>query len=124
MTTNKKIKPITSLHFLHIGGIDWDIIDLQKDIDDCAGKCSTPVRHTLQINKKQFLDPKQDYIDTILHEIIHAICSMYLLSKSDLTEMQVSKIAEGLEQLFLQNPDFGRWLVEYTDWQRKELKKK
>jgi hypothetical protein len=123
MTTNKKIKPITSLHFLHIGGIDWDIIDLKED-DDCVGKCSTPALHTIKINKHQFLDPKQDYIDTILHETLHAISSMYLLSKSDLTELQISKIAEGLEKLFLQNPDFGRWLVEYTDWQRKELKKK
>jgi len=124
MTKNKKLQPITSLHFLHIGGIDWDIIDLKEDEDECAGKCSTPVMHTIKINKNQFLDPNQDYVDTILHEILHAICSMYLLSKSDLTEVQISKVAEGLEKLFLQNPDFGNWLVDYTNWQRKELKNK
>lgn len=45
--------------------------------------------------------------DTLLHEVIHAICNVDSL---ELTENQVRRVATGLRAVFTSNPKFAKWV--------------
>ena len=121
MARKKNPGSIFNVEKVKIGGIDWDFIP--DNLDSRLGCCSTPDRHYIKINQRQWNNASEDYIDTVLHECLHAMSTMKL-GKKQLSEFQVQQIAEGLEELVLENPKFIKWLVEYADWVRQERKRK
>ena len=121
MAKTKNPGSVLQVEKIRISGLDWD---LKPDNDDTRhGCCSTPDKHYIKINGKEWNDVNGTYLDTILHECIHAICNMKLLPKHHLKEFQVSQVAEGLHELLLDNPKFVKWLSEYAAWQRQHIKK-
>jgi Zn-dependent peptidase ImmA (M78 family) len=122
MAKKKNPGSIFTVEKVKIGGIDWNFIP-DKD-DSRLGCCSTPDNHYIKINMHQWNKADEDYIDTVLHECLHAICNMKLLSKHHLKESQIIELAAGLEELIIDNPKFVKWLSEYADWVRQERKKK
>ena len=122
MAKKKNPGSIFNVEKVKIGGIDWDFVPLPAD-HKALGTCSTPDVHKLRINHHQWNKADEDYIDTVLHECLHAMSSMKL-GRKQLSEYHVHVIAEGLEELFIDNPKFVKWLVEYTDWVRQERKRK
>ena len=121
MAKKKNPGSIFNVEKVKIGGIYWDIVPLPDD-EKALGTCSTPDRHRIRINHHQWNKANEDYIDTILHECLHAISAMKMGTRQ-LSEFQVSQVAEGLEELILENPKFVKWLSEYADWVRQERKK-
>lgn len=51
-------------------------------------------------------------IDTVLHEIMHAIFWAYLLREADDEERTVGTLATGWTQVYRDNPGLVRWLAE------------
>jgi len=123
MSKKKNPGSIFNIDKIQIGGINWDIVPLGIDAGKTLGTCSTPDRHIIKINQHQWNRSNEDYIDTVLHECLHAMSSMKM-GKSQLSEFQVSQLAEGFEELILYNPKFVKWLSEYADWVRQERKLK
>ena len=122
MSRKKNPGSIFNVEKVKIGGIEWDIVPLPAD-HKALGTCSTPDRHMIKINMHQYNRADEDYIDTVFHEFLHAM-SVMKLGKSQMSEIQVSCIAEGLEELFIENPKFVKWVSEYADWVRQERKRK
>ena len=122
MAKKKNPGSIFNVEKVKIGGINWDIVPLPVE-NKMLGTCSTPDIHRIRINQQQWKDANTDYIDTVLHECLHAMSAMKM-GRKQLSEFHVCQIAEGLEELFIENPKFVKWLVDYTDWVRQERKRK
>lgn len=91
---------------VRIGKLDWDINVLPETMcDELDGRCSTPLNALIQISPE--LDDFNE-LDTVYHEIIHAIDSMRHI---DLSEEQVTMLGNSLASLFVSNP----WLITYTN---------
>lgn len=78
-----------------------------KKIGWCYGDYD-PLSHTIRI--RRHIRSRSLVIDTIMHELTHAIWSVFLMKPSDKEERLVHMFASGLTQLLLDNPDFLRWL--------------
>jgi len=108
-----------------IGPVTWQITPLALDEDDnprTQGRCSSVAGHKIQIESKGWNDPKHDIIDTVIHEILHALDNTYFCN-AYLTETQVSILATAFENFILDNPKFMLWLHNYSNWVRQERKK-
>jgi hypothetical protein len=113
---------VLNVEKVKIGGIDWNFEPLPLDSKN-LGTCSTPDLHRIRINHHQWNKVDEDYIDTVLHECLHAMSAMKMGTKQ-LSEFHVSVIAEGLEEIFIENPKFVKWLSDYAAWVGQERKKK
>tara|TARA_Y100000310_G_scaffold329437_1_gene399290 strand:- start:13664 stop:13876 length:213 start_codon:yes stop_codon:yes gene_type:complete len=51
--------------------------------------------------------------NTLLHEIFHAIYSVFHVKNSDLEEEVVAKMSTGFQCVLQDNPALVKWLVEY-----------
>ena len=91
---------------VRIGKLDWEIDLLPESMhDELCGRCSTPLKARIEISPE--LDDF-DELDTVYHEIFHAIEGMRRL---DLSEETISMIGNSLASLFVDNP----WLITYTN---------
>jgi hypothetical protein len=87
-----------------IGNRNWGITYRRKLQGDMLGWCILAPKWEIQIKKKQ-----GDIADTILHEVLHAICYDQKLKLEDEEEERiVLALATGLTRFFRDNP-------EYTD---------
>ena len=82
---------------IRIGGHYYEIL-LSDDIADRgkSGECNHK-KQTLLINTSR---PESQKIESLIHEIIHAIDSIY--GSDDMPEATVSGLSEGLYQVFQQ----------------------
>ena len=95
-------KPIT------INGTDYAIKFVDKvtvDRKECFG-CLIPKSISIEIEKDL---ARPVYIQTMLHEIIHAIELDYCM---DFSEEDVDRLASGFASLFRHNPQFIKSLLE------------
>jgi len=122
MAKKKNPGSIFNVDKVKIGGVEWNFVPLPTNSTN-LGSCSPPDKHILKINLHQWNKAHEDYIDTVLHECLHAMSYMKMGPKQ-LNEYHVTKLAEGLEELIIDNPKFVKWLSEYADWVRQERKKK
>lgn len=91
---------------VRIGKLDWDINILPESLhDELDGRCSTPLKAFIEINPE--LDDFNE-LETVYHEIFHAIEGMRNL---DLSEETVTMIGNSIASLFVENP----WLITYTN---------
>lgn len=86
--------------------------DLGIDGDD--GQYS-PEESNIFINSKK--DP-QEFPNTLLHELMHAVWDNYNLSELDKEEKIVTMFANGLTQIFLTNPEVLSYLQGALNNQR------
>jgi len=97
---------------VRIGKLDWDINVLPEALhDELDGRCSSPLKAHIEINPE--LDDFTE-LETVYHEIIHAIEGMRRL---DLGEETVTMLGNSLASLFVSNP----WLITYTNQQVKKI---
>lgn len=97
---------------VRIGKLDWDINVLpETHQDELDGRCSNPLKAYIEINPE--LDDFTE-LETVYHEIIHAIEGMRRL---DLSEETVTMLGNSLASLFVSNP----WLITYTNQQVKKI---
>lgn len=71
-------------------------------------ECGTTDNHNLLINIKEHQLPLEE-VDTVLHEVIHAI--EYTMDL-EMSEHQVRALATGLIGVFQDNPKFGKYITE------------
>jgi uncharacterized protein YpuA (DUF1002 family) len=101
-------------HLLKIVGKTYtlSLVD-QVDDQDSLGECNDVLQRILV---KSGQKPDQ-LMDTILHEVVHAVDYQMHLG---LTERQVHAVAAGLTAVFLDNPDFcklwNRSNIESSNW--------
>src|SRR6266566_4750201 len=67
--------------------------------------------HTHVIRIRRHMQSRALVIDTIIHELTHAIWECFLLKSSDKEERLVHLMATGWTQVILDNPDFCDWLT-------------
>ena len=115
---------IESVPAIKIGPVVWAVQELTTELDKLYGSCSAVEHHTISINRINETDAaKSEQMDTVLHEILHAINYTYFGSIRTLSEQQVSMVAHALEHLLLDNPRLLAWLVLYSSWQRAQRQK-
>ena len=73
---------------------------------DELGRCD-PTTQKIYLREDLLPDTAKD---TLLHEIIHAICFHAELPDPAPEESLVSRIATGLRIVFCQNPDLATWI--------------
>ena len=83
---------------IKVGGIDYKIVtgkDVELDLSgtNLAGQAC----HTSQLIQLSLNTTPQHLHDTILHEVLHAINTVY--NHNNLTEDDVTQIAHGLHQV-------------------------
>jgi hypothetical protein len=96
---------------LKINHLYWDINSLSKDEmpENCVGQCSPPFEAQINILEQGGMED----VDTLLHEIIHAI-DFGVSAK--LSERQTELLANGLTFVLRDNP----WLFNYVKQKIKE----
>jgi hypothetical protein len=57
---------------------------------------------------------KYKFIDTLLHELNHAVWWAYGIEDEDKEERVVGTMATGWTQLYRDNPEFAKWLAKLT----------
>jgi len=96
---------------IRIAAYDWDIILWNKSIStahDSFGRCS-PNDLTLEIDET--LVP-QRMLNTLIHEINHAIYWSYSIAEEDKEERIVTLFANGWTQIFKDNPEVLTFIKE------------
>lgn len=76
---------------------------------DRVGSCDN-LHQIITVDANQSL---VEEVDTVLHEVLHAICyTMKLNEPIDTEEKFVSALATGLIGVIQDNPEFASWLIE------------
>ena len=114
---------VLNVEEIKIGPVVWQLIPETRTDRDYAGHCTSIRQHQIAVKATDSQDPESDHIDTVLHEILHAISLVYFV-QTKLSERQVELIAEAMEALLLDNPKFSKWLYEYSMWQRSARKRR
>ena len=101
---------------LQIFNLRYDVIwqeELPHGLNDAYGLCQ-PALPALIFYMPQ---PTQMLVDTVLHEIIHAINRHYACDATDsMTDEQIAtRIASGILTVRLQNPKFWSWWLELLE---------
>jgi hypothetical protein len=116
--TKKHPGSVLDVEEVSLGPVDWQFEPMDEG-RTVSGSCSSVYYHTIKINNKNSFDANlSDHLDTVFHELLHAIDLTFFGSTKSLTEQQVWLIAQGLEELFLENPTFVKWIADYSAWQR------
>ena len=76
-----------------------------------AGKLGTLQMDALRINLIDSQDPVGE-ADTLLHEVMHALCHLMRVTSGDDEEDIVWRLATGLTAVFQDNPEFGAYISE------------
>ena len=123
MTTPKHPGSILNINEVEIGPVTWQIKYLDPERNTgTAGTCSTIAKHTMEIDCSTSRDAYADHLDTVWHELLHAMSNTYL-NQNQLNETQVENMANAIEMFILTNPKFVKWMAAYADWQRTEIRR-
>lgn len=76
-----------------------------------AGKLGTLQMNELRINLLDTHDLVGE-ADTLLHEVMHALCHLMRVTSGDDEEDIVWRLATGLTAVLQDNPDFGAYISE------------
>jgi hypothetical protein len=100
-----------------IGNIDYDIHPLPKEkiLAGVNGDCSNVLNHTMRI------DPNltgHDAIETMFHEILHAVEDVYRIKMS---HRQVYQLSDALAHMFRFNPHIPYWMQKIEDYSEQEI---
>ena len=124
MAITKNPGSVFNVKEIKIGPLTWSIKPLDKTKNhDSQGTTSSVYFHEIEVESIDWQDPKGEHIDTVMHELFHAISSTYF-NESNLTEKQVHILGHAFENLILGNPKFMKWLFEYSNWQRSAKRRK
>ena len=93
---------------LRIGPFDVAVEIVDKVFDDDAWGAYVHGKQLIQL--KSEMPSKTFAIETVLHEINHAVYSLFELRKKDCEERIVSTLAAGWTQVFRDNPRLLLWL--------------
>ena len=94
---------------VRICGRNYDIVVHEVDPFD-AGKVGTFDAQRMRINILDGQEPIEE-VDTVLHEILHALCWLLVLDLGDQEENVVARLATGLVAVLQDNPDLGAYLT-------------
>ena len=73
------------------------------------GECS----HVMREIRVDLTHGMREGANTLLHEIVHAICSVWYQSENDKEERTVSLISNGLSTVWVDNPDVMEWIARH-----------
>lgn len=94
---------------IKVGPHKYTVIQMHKDWHgetDSFGQCDTSAQ-TIKLSA-DMLCTRQ--VETVIHEILHAIYYEYSLEKCDDEEHMVSVLGQALTALFVDNPEFISYL--------------
>ena len=98
---------------LRIGPLDWTVATLtpaEQAGDNRIGVCE-PSQQRIRIQENP--SSTHSAVDTMLHELGHAIFWTYHVRVNDLAEEPiVCAFGTGLTQIFRDNPDLWAWIAE------------
>ena len=98
---------------VRIGAFDYRIETVDKlegDLGQDAWGLYSPAKLLIQFERNH--PDRFNAIDSVLHEINHAIYGIYALSRGDNEERIVSVMATGWTQVLRDNPDLVKWIVQ------------
>ena len=100
-----------SLRYLDILGTEYSVFFYDKSIpgadDERWGECN---KHDHTISVRYSIDPIA-HVDTLLHELFHAIYHEYYIAEEGEEEEQVvSKLASGMAKVLTANPELYKWI--------------
>jgi hypothetical protein len=95
-----------------IGNVAYDIAELPQDRIDAGvnGDCSNVLNHTIRI------DPNlvgHDAIETVLHEVLHAMEDVYRIK---LSHKQVYQLSNALAAMVRYNPHITNWMEKIENY--------
>lgn len=53
--------------------------------------------------------PPREIANTVIHELLHAVCDVYGIDLGDKEEPVVNTMANGITDIFRANPEFAAW---------------
>ena len=99
-----------------IGPVDYQVCvdDPYFDKNDQLGACSNPAYALILLN---LADPaaSKELVDTIWHEILHAIADIYRIPMS---ERRVVQLAQAITAVMQQNPQLMRFMLAHQSGRR------
>jgi|ETNvirnome_2_130_1030620.scaffolds.fasta_scaffold04992_2 hypothetical protein len=97
---------------IRVAGFDFVIRDMPHG--DEVGKWGrfSPSTQSIQLDHATLRQYPVKYVDTMLHEIGHAICWTYGIEDGDEEERVVGTMMTGLGQVFRDNRSLLRWMQE------------
>lgn len=100
---------ITIPESVRIMGRTYDIVVHEVDPFD-ASKLGTFDAQRMRINILDGQEPIEE-VDTVLHEILHALCYLLVLDLGDQEEAVVCRLSTGLVAVLQDNPELGLYLT-------------
>jgi hypothetical protein len=103
---------------LWLGHLPWkiNVVDKADLPDNCVGRCSGPYTATIEVCEQGGLED----VDTLLHEVIHAMDFAYNLK---LSESQVERLGEMMTLFLRDNSWINTYLKEKTVEEYNSVKK-
>lgn len=100
------MKPPTIIRLM---GRNYEVEMVDDPFD--SNKVGTFESQQMRINLKTGQKPVEE-VDTLLHEVLHALCYLLYLDLGHREEEVVCKLATGLVAAFQDNPTLGKYLTE------------
>lgn len=95
-----------------IGNVTYDIQSLPQDRIDAGvnGDCSNVLKHTIRIDPNLF---GHEAVETLFHEILHAIEDVYRIK---ISHKQVYQLSNALAQIIRYNPHIPYWMEKIDSY--------
>lgn len=108
------MKKVRRPRTIRIGKVDYKLVSKSKtwrDENKAFGMCHYE-KPLIEFDRTQ---SPEELIDTILHEVSHAIiCEYNIKINRKAEEVLVTRLANGLSDLCINNPEFVAWLQRKT----------
>jgi hypothetical protein len=104
-------KPKSPEHVL-IGNVRYSIAPLPEDAKekDVNGRCTNVLHHRIEIDTDQI---GADAVDTLMHEMLHAMSDIYRIS---LSHKQIYQLSNAFADMAEYNPGILYWMMKTIDY--------
>lgn len=94
---------------IKVGPYFWKVVHRKiPEVEECRGDC-IPTKETIRITTGL---SKLTTVETLMHEVFHAIYYSWSLEDEDKEERVVSLISTAFAAVLLDNPEFTKLLME------------
>lgn len=95
---------------IRVGISDYEIVIVRPS--ENWGRCST-TGNWIELGEDQGSGVRA--VETLIHEITHAIYHAYVVKDGDDEERTVTTLARGWAQVYYDNPDLLRWMAKVIE---------